>query len=114
MVFIDYEKAFDSVSTVALLEALKDQGIEETCIRLLHEIYKECMGRIILHKKSNKFQIRKGLRKIPSRQNYSQYVWRGYSESLTGLRINGEYLRHLRLADDIVLLSVCGTSAKTA
>lgn len=42
MAFIDYEKALDSVSTTAVPEASRDQGIQGTYTRLL--IHKGCMG----------------------------------------------------------------------
>lgn len=38
MAFIDYEKAFDSVLTAVMLEALKDHGIEDIYIRVLEDI----------------------------------------------------------------------------
>lgn len=57
MAFIDYENEFDSVHTAAVLEALKDQGIEETYTSLLDGIYKRRMGRITFHKQSDKFLI---------------------------------------------------------
>ena len=41
-------------------------------------------------------------------QNYSLLVLKGYSESFLenqGINVDGEHLTHLRLADDIVLIS---------
>ncbi|WP_265430092.1 RNA-directed DNA polymerase, partial [Klebsiella pneumoniae] len=110
MVFIDYEKAFDSVSTAAVLEALKDQGIEETYIALLNEIYNGCTGRIILHKKSEKFPTKKSVRQgdTISPKLFTaclEGIFRKLDWENAGLRINGENLNHLRFADDIVLLS---------
>lgn len=40
MTFIDFEKAFGTVSTTSVLGVLKDQGIEETYTRPLDDIYK--------------------------------------------------------------------------
>ena len=37
--FVDYEKAFDSVQTQAVLTSLQEQGIEDVYIELLKEIY---------------------------------------------------------------------------
>lgn len=89
MAFIDYEKAFDSVDIAAVLEALKDQGIEETYIRLLDDIYKGYTGRIILHKKSENFPIRKRVRQGDT---ISPKLFTAYLESLfrkiTGKRLN--------------------------
>lgn len=59
MAFIAYEKAFDSVSAVAVLEASKDHVIEGTYIRLLDYICEGCAGRITSQKKHEKFPSRK-------------------------------------------------------
>lgn len=50
------------VHTAGVLEELKDQGIDETFIILLDNIYKGCTGRIILHNQSDRFPIRNGAR----------------------------------------------------
>lgn len=44
MAFLDYEKAFDLVGSAAVLDALKDQGMEGTYIRFLDDVYKRCTG----------------------------------------------------------------------
>ena len=37
--FVDYEKAFDSVQTQAILTSLQEQGIEDVYIEILKDIY---------------------------------------------------------------------------
>ena len=37
--FMDYEKAFDSVETQAILTSLQEQGIEDVYIEILKDIY---------------------------------------------------------------------------
>ena len=37
--FVDYEKAFDSVQTQAILTSLQEQGIEDVYIEILNGIY---------------------------------------------------------------------------
>ncbi|MCJ3464047.1 reverse transcriptase family protein, partial [Klebsiella pneumoniae] len=37
--FIDYEKEFDSVDTSAVMQALRNQGVDEHYVRLLEDIY---------------------------------------------------------------------------
>lgn len=59
MSFIDSGEAIDSVETAAVMEAFREQGLEETHIRLLDDIYKQCTGTITLHKNSGKFGINK-------------------------------------------------------
>lgn len=85
MAFRDYSKPFDLVSTAAVLESLEVHEIPETYITLQEHIYKGCTGSTILHKPSNKYSIRNGVRqRMLSRENYSQLNWRGYSGGLIG------------------------------
>lgn len=56
-----YEKLFHSVGKIAGLEALKDQGIQKTYIRLLGD-NKTCTSRGIIHK-PNKYPIRNSVRR---------------------------------------------------
>ena len=39
MYFIDYEKAFDSVEIPAVIEALRNQGVQEAYVNILANIY---------------------------------------------------------------------------
>ena len=39
--FVDYEKAFDSVQTQAILTSLQEQGIEDVYIEILKDIYSD-------------------------------------------------------------------------
>lgn len=45
-----------------MLEGIKNQGIEDTEIALVDHIYQGCTGKIVLHKQSDEFSIRKGAR----------------------------------------------------
>ena len=76
--FVDYEKAFDSVKTQAVLKSLREHGIEDVYIELLKEIYTNSSMTIHLHKESNKIKTR-------------------------GLKIDGENLNYIRFADDILI-----------
>ena len=60
--FVDYEKAFDSVETYAVLKALQDQGINNAYIKILKDIYSDCYSTVRMHKASNKIMIRKEVR----------------------------------------------------
>ena len=89
--FIDYEKAFDSVQTQAILYSLQDQGIEDA----------------YLHKESEKINIKR----VRQGDTISPKLFTSTLESIfrrlnwenKGLKIDGEYLNHLRFADDIFL-----------
>ena len=59
--FIDYEKGFDSVEISAVIEALRNQGVQDAHVNIL-AIYKDCTATLVLHKKSTKLPIKKGVR----------------------------------------------------
>ena len=59
---VDYEKAFNSVQTQAVLTSLQEQAIEDVYIELMTEIYTNSSMTAHLHKESNKINIRRGVR----------------------------------------------------
>ena len=101
--------AFDSIHTVSVLDALKNQGIEETYIELIKNIYLNATSTIRLHKDSEKINIQKGVRQGDTMSpKLFTAVLEGVFQTLNweevGLKINGEYLSHLRFADDITAI----------
>ena len=60
--FVDYEKAFNSLQTQAILTSLKEQGIEEVYIEILKDIYTDSSVTVHLHKESEKIRIKRGIR----------------------------------------------------
>ncbi|KAK6762741.1 hypothetical protein RB195_023448 [Necator americanus] len=60
LTFIDYEKAFDSVETNAILSALVDQGVEASYVRILANCYDRCTTRIQLFHRPLTIPIGKG------------------------------------------------------
>ena len=62
MAFIDYEKAFDSVKTSAILQALRKQGVEELYVKLFEDIYTDSTATLQLHRNSEKIPIKRGVR----------------------------------------------------
>ena len=63
--FVDYEKAFGSVQTQAILTSLQEQGIEYVYIEILKDIYTDSsvtVDRLHLHKESEKIRIKRGVR----------------------------------------------------
>ena len=57
---MDYEKAFDSVQTQAILTSLQEQGIEDVYIEILKDIYTDSSVTVHLHKESEKIWIKRG------------------------------------------------------
>ena len=110
MAFVDYEKAFDSVSSLAVIEALRQSNIDSGYIQLIGNIYKEATAKLKLHKTSNAFKIRKGVRQgdtiSPKLFNaVLQEIFKKLNWEEKGIKIDGEFINHLRFADDIVLLA---------
>ena len=59
---MDYEKAFDSVQTQAILTSLQEQRIEDVNIEILKDIYTDSSVTVHLHKESEKIRIKRGVR----------------------------------------------------
>ena len=58
LAFVDYEKAFDSVETQAILGVLKDQGVDDGCIEVLKDtIYTDSKVSVNMHKNTKEFEI---------------------------------------------------------
>ena len=57
--FVDYEKAFDSLQTQAILTALQEQGIKYVYIEILKYIYTDSSVTVHLHKESEKITIKR-------------------------------------------------------
>ena len=60
--FVDYEKAFDSVQTQAILTSLQEQGMEDVYMDILKDIYTHSSVTVHLHKESEKIRIKRGER----------------------------------------------------
>ena len=74
LVFVDFEKAFDSVEISAILTSLKTLGVDHHYIHLLKDIYSNCSSAITLNNNKINFNINKGVRQgdtISSRTVYS-------------------------------------------
>ena len=106
--FIDYEKAFDSVQTQTILSSLQDQGIEDAYIQLMKDIYTDSSVTVYLHKEIEKINIKTGVRQWDTISpklftSTLESIFRRLNWENKGLKIDGEYLNHLRFADDIFL-----------
>ena len=62
LAFVDYEKAFDSVEHLGIINAIKNHGINEADIDLLTNIYNNGYAETRLDTVSPKFPIRRGVR----------------------------------------------------
>ena len=106
--FVDYEKAFDSIQTQAILTSLQEQGIEDVYIEILKDIYTDSSVTVHLHKESEKIRIKRGVRQgdTISPKLFTatlESIFRRLNWEHKGVKIDGEFLSNLRFADDIFL-----------
>ncbi|MEG7521477.1 MAG: reverse transcriptase domain-containing protein, partial [Chromatiales bacterium] len=90
------------------LTSLQEQGIEDVYVELLKDIYTNRSMRVHIHKESNKINIRRGVRQgdTISPKLFTatlESIFRRLTWESRGLRIDGEYLSHLRFANDILI-----------
>lgn len=110
--FVDYKKAFDSLSHDAIWAALEHHGIDNTYIKILKNIYKNCQSKVRLEKSGPSFSIDRGVRQgdplspklfIAVLELVMRKVLVHWQTK--GVKINQNRLTHLRFADDIVLFA---------
>lgn len=107
--FIDYSKAFDSLNHNYIWSTLEKQGVDDSYINIVKNIYNISKGSIKLETTGNSFPINRGVRQgDPLSPNLFTAVLENIFKSLDwdgyGLNINGCRLNHLRFADDLILL----------
>ena len=109
LAFVDYEKAFDSVETNAVLTSLKNQGIDSEYISTIAEIYREGNSVVKLNDTSNKIPLCKGVRQgdtiSPKLFTASlEDIFKKLDWENRGVSIHGKKLNNLRFADDVALI----------
>ena len=110
--FIDYEKAFDRVNHVKMIQCLQDIGIEGKDLRLIKNLYWSQKAFVrSANGYSAPIDIKRGVRQgcllSPCLFNlYTERIFRS-AEGKRGISIGGTNLNNLRYADDTVLLAEC-------
>lgn len=113
IIFIDLEKAYDSVPLNKLFEVLTKRGISETYIRCIYKIYKntECVVKVG-SQISNRIKITKGLKQGCSMSPtlFKIYVQEAISEwckkcSGMGIEMGQTNLYTMLFADDQIILA---------
>ncbi len=117
LTFVDYEKAFDSIETNAILSALVDQGVDGSYVRTLADCYANCSTTMQLFYRPLTIPIGKGVRQgdTISPKLFTaalQWIMKSLEWDERGIRIDGRFLSNLRFADDIVLFSSNTTEAE--
>lgn len=110
LIFVDFEKAFDSVEINAILNSLLASGVESGYVKLLKNIYTDCTTSTTLDNLKTTMSIKKGVRQgdTISPKLFTcclEYVFSQLHWENKGIHIDGEYLNHLKFADDIVIIS---------
>ncbi len=111
LAFVDYEKAFDSIETWAVLQSLQRCQIDYRYIEALKGLYENATMSVRLQDQNSKpIQLQRGVRQgdVISPKLFTTALedvfklldWSGF-----GININGEYITHLRFADDIVVMA---------
>ncbi|KAK6757667.1 hypothetical protein RB195_015465 [Necator americanus] len=118
LTFVDYEKAFDSVETNAILSALVDQGVYTSYARTLANYYDRCTTRIQrIHRPFTipmGKEVRQGDTISPKLFTTAlQWIMESLSWEERDIRVDRRFLSNLRFADDIVLFSSSTNEAET-
>ncbi|EYC35188.1 hypothetical protein Y032_1123g3637 [Ancylostoma ceylanicum] len=110
LTFIDLKKAFDTVETEAVLEALGNEGVPTQYIWIFRELYSNFMTRTSPFYDDITIDVRRGVRQgdTASPKLFTatlEDVMRRLEWDNMGVRVDGRLLHHLRFADDIVLIT---------
>lgn len=110
LVFVDYEKAFDSIDHHELFKALADCRIDHRYTSILRHIYEQATAKVKIHAETDRFRIERGVRQGDTISpklftTVLEYMFKKIELDNRGINVNGETLSHLRFADDIVLIS---------
>ncbi|KAL6739282.1 hypothetical protein Aduo_012753 [Ancylostoma duodenale] len=105
-----HTKAFDSVETEAVLEALGNQGIPIQYIKIFRELYSNFTTRISPFYDEITIDVKRGVRQgdTVSPKLFTatlEDVMRRLEWDCMGVQVDGRRLNHLRFADDIVLIT---------
>ncbi|XP_045500075.1 uncharacterized protein LOC123697576 [Colias croceus] len=110
LAFVDYKKAFDTISHESIWESLKALNINKKYINILNQIYNNSTSKVKLDRVGEPFKIRRGVRQgdpISPKLFIAvlQHVLGKLPWSNRGINMNGNMLSHLRFADDIILFA---------
>lgn len=110
LAFIDYRKAFDSISHNAIWESLTSLNINTKYLNILKYIYNNSTSKVKLESRGDDIKIERGVRQGDPMSpklfiTVLQYIFENLKWENKGIKVNKEHLNHLRFADDIVLIS---------
>ena len=110
--FIDYRKAFDSVSHQKMSQTLLDMGFPAHIVALIQSLYSSQQASVqVAGELTEKFDVKRGARQgcilSPALFNtYSEQIMRNaMADNQTGTSIGGRKISDLRYADDVAILA---------
>ncbi|KAK6763031.1 hypothetical protein RB195_023653 [Necator americanus] len=117
LTFIDLKKAFDSVETEAVMEALDNQGVPTLYIKVLRELHNKFTTGISPFYKNIIIDVK---REVRQGDTISPKIFTATIENAMrklewddmGVKVDGRQLHHLRFADDIVLIIPIGQAER--
>jgi len=110
MCFVDFKKAFDSISHDKLWVTMMDMGYSLHLIDLLSKLYRKRLAEVkVASTRSEWFCVKKGADCVLSPYLFNVRAEMVMRETLNGfqggLQIGGQIVTNLRYADDIILLA---------
>ena len=108
---MDYEKAFDSIETWAVLESLQRCRIDWRYIEVLRCLYNVATVTVqVQDQRTRPIQLRRGVRQgdVISPKlftNAMEDVFKTLDWTARGVNVIGERISHLRFVDDIVFFA---------
>ena len=121
LIFVDFRKAFDSVSHTKLFEMLRRLGMAEDLVRIIENLYSNAHGTISWKgHTSASFPTPAGVRQgcpiSPSLFNiYTECImrdWHNRTSHLPAPNVDGCYSKEQRYADDLVLMALTAADAE--
>jgi hypothetical protein len=110
LAFIDYKKAFDTISHNTIWKALHENNIHQTYTNVLKNIYTRSISRVKLERAGPAIKIKRGVKQgdpISPKLFIAvlELVFKQLNWTREGILVNGKHLSHLRFADDIILFA---------
>lgn len=108
--YVDYAKAFDTITHTSIWKALKVCGVSKTYANIIKNIYSKSTSRIKMENKGEQFSIEKGVKQGDPLSPklfiaVLECVFRNLDWSQNGIWVLGHHLSHLRFADDIIVFA---------